>query len=61
MNICGGQAVHIPVTKCEDCDDFLQRLETIEELLNGVRRVTISKSDGDSSQSGFFLGEVTNG
>lgn len=61
INICGGEGLYLPPTHCDDCDALEQRVEALEAKLDGVRRVSLAKTDGDSTQDGFFLGDMNNG
>lgn len=61
LDICGGEGIYLPPSHCDDCTTLEKRVDALEELLKGVQRVSLVKSDTDSTQTGFFLGEVTNG
>lgn len=45
MDVCYGPTVDLPTDECDECAAFLARLETIEDLLNGLERTTISATD----------------
>ena len=50
MDICGDQAVFIPEdAPCDECAAFAERLARIEELLEGMQRFTISKTDSEGT------------
>lgn len=61
FEICGGEGLYLPPSYCDDCGQLEERVRALENLLRGVKRVSIVKSDTDSTQSGYFLGEVNNG
>ena len=61
LSICDGEGIYLPPSHCDDCSALEQRVEELENKLDGVRRVTIAKTDDDNTQSGFFLGDMNNG
>ena len=61
LDICGGQGVYLPTSSCDDCSMLEERVAELERRLRNIREVSFEKIDGDSSQSGVFLGRVNNG
>lgn len=46
LDVCGDEAIHMPENeKCDECAEFAQRLEVVEELLDGFARKTITMID----------------
>ena len=45
MNTCTTPAVYIPGTGCNDCTTLNERVQALEQLLSGLKRSTIVKTD----------------
>lgn len=46
LDICGDEAIHMPENEtCDECAAFAARLEVLEELLEGMGKVVLEKTD----------------
>ena len=47
MDVCGSEAIYIPIDECHECDSLRDRIAVLEELLAGKGDVEISMRDID--------------
>lgn len=55
MDICGGQALYLPASNCDDCEDMSARLRVIENLLKEKGDVVITKTDVNGNTTTLTL------
>lgn len=60
MYICGEPSIHLPMAECDACDELLERIMALEEMLGGKEDIVISKTDTDSEITVTVLGKVEN-
>lgn len=48
MDVCGSEAIYIPIDECHDCDSLRDRIIALEEILAGKGEVEISMRDVDN-------------
>lgn len=58
MYICGGQALFLPTSECDECESLLTRIRALEDKLAGKEEIEISKTDGDGTVIATVLGTV---
>lgn len=61
MDICGTQAVYIPLARCDDCSTLVDRVAALEAKLNGKSDIVLSKTDTAGSISVTVIGSASEG
>lgn len=61
MDICGTQAVYIPMPKCDDCSTLADRVAALEAKLRGKSDIVLSKTDTKSSVYVTVIGSASEG
>lgn len=45
MDVCGSEALYLPIAECDECGALLERIQALEDLLAGKGDVAISMRD----------------
>ena len=61
MDICGGQTVYIPLSRCDDCSALADRVAALEAKLRGKSDIVLSKTDTAGSVYVTVVGSASEG